>query len=325
MLSRIQCALLGLCVCLTGCAPGDHVGDWLWWPGFNPISTAYIDQVPVHDVALEVQCEIYDFLEDGDKQTKNRLLDPKKGAGVVLILQTDLSGSVQYVGVNLSKLGFPNLAELVTATNKVPSLQAKGTGKTTISAEVDFTILQTDTKPSPGQETLPNMVLKKDDVDKQYDYVNATFNPDPKKKGAFLPTTVASDPKKNWFPPVSEIKSKCKAPYSWENLRRKYLYLWLDNWLTQYKGYLDKKTKDEPWVCNTKVTLKSAFQIVVDVSAGVNAFMVPPIILPISGFNVDGSPDWQHSIAITFALQDAGPEGHSNYCSGLQGAQPSTK
>src|SRR5262249_40331284 len=121
MLPRIRCALLALsfCASLVGCAEdGYHVGDWLWWPSLTPITSYYIDQIPVHDVAFEVQCEIYTFLRD---PANRNLLDPNKGAGVVLTLQTDLSGTVTYTGINLSKLGAPSLAELVTASNKVPS------------------------------------------------------------------------------------------------------------------------------------------------------------------------------------------------------------
>ena len=238
MLSRVQCVLLAvLCsVSLAGCA-----GDFLWWLGFNPVTAAYVYNVPVHDVALEVQCEIYKFLDDEKEKNKQLqrsrggrpsdylLLANNGGAGVGLVLQTDLSGSVQYVGIDLSKLGFPSLATLVTQTNKTPSLQAKGTGKATLSAEVDFVIQQT--------------------------------------KDVRFPADCANRP-----------------------VYQAYLELWLNDWLSHYKSYEAWSAHDDPFICNTKVTLKSAFQVVVDVSAGVNAFMAPPIILPISGFNVDASP-----------------------------------
>jgi hypothetical protein len=132
------------CTTLGGCG-NFRTGDWLWWPGFDTVTAAYTYQIPVHDVALEVQCELYEFLEWEAKEhnvTPN-LFNPGKGAGVSLLLQTDLSGSVQYVGIDLTKLGFPSLAALVTQTNKVPSLQAKALGKSTVSAQVDFAVAQT--------------------------------------------------------------------------------------------------------------------------------------------------------------------------------------
>jgi hypothetical protein len=331
VLSRLQCALLLLCcLALVGC--GGVGGDFLWWPSFHYYPTAYTNAVPVHDVALEVQCEIYRFLDNengpNEKASKgSELLDPSKGAGVVLILQTDLSGSVQYVGINLSKLGFTSLAELVTATNKVPSLQAKANGQATISAEVDFTVAQSRTAP-PAKETIPpNIALKKSDFDKSTIYENVEFKDvDPKHpNGEFhaKPTLAAQQ---SPFP-----QANCgKAPFY-----RAYLELWLDDWLSRYKPYReDSLQKGEPFVCGTKVTLKSMFKVLYDVSAGVNAFAAPPIILPISGFNVDASPDYSHSIAISFALQDPkhfpgdrpGGQNHQNYCSALgAGTQPAVK
>jgi hypothetical protein len=113
-----------------------------------------------------------------------------------------------------------------------------------------------------------------------------------------------------------------------------YLELWLDDWLVGYKKYREEHLDEvEPFVCGTKVTLKSMFKVLYDVSAGVNAFVAPPIILPISGFNVDASPDYSHSIAISFALQDQKhfPDGvssqnHEKYCNALgAGTQPAVK
>jgi hypothetical protein len=255
MLSRVQCALLALffCASLVSCA-----GDYLWWPGFNPITTAYTNQVPVHDVALEVQCEIYSFLEKEENEhipQDSRLLDPTKGAGVVLILQTDFSGSVQYVGIDLSKLGFPSLASLVATTGKAPSLQAKGTGKTTISAEVDFSVLQTDASPAMKPKKPPDTVLKQSDIINKVPYENATFKLSTQVPGAWEPKR-APDPS-TYFPNVNDIKNDCiyKIP-----LERKYLYLWLDEWLYRYRTYINTSVVDEPFICNTKVTLKSAWQ-----------------------------------------------------------------
>jgi hypothetical protein len=281
---------------------------------------------------LEVQCEIYRFVdnENGPNQIARKgheLLDPSKGAGVVLILQTDLSGYVQYTGVNLSKLGFPSLAELVTTTtNKVPSLQAKANGQTTVSAEVDFTVAQSRT--APAKETAPpNIALKQSDYNKSTIYENVKFESVDKNhpNGKFHAKLVGAS-QQSPFPQADCLN----APFY-----RAYLELWLDDWLSRYKPYREKSLEEgEPFVCGTKVTLKSMFKVLFDVSAGVNAFAAPPIILPISGFNVDASPDYSHSIAITFALQDPKPfpgdvkngQNHENYCSALgAGTQPAVK
>jgi hypothetical protein len=263
MPSRIQRALLALCFCtgLAGCSGDYRTGDWLWWPGFNPITAGYTYQIPVHDVAFEVQCEIYKFLnEEPDKARP--LLAKDKGAGVSLNLQTDLSGSVQYVGVNLEKLGLNSLAELVTQTNKTPSLQAKASGKATVSAQVDFTVQQTKN---------PNFLAKCD----------------------------------KWLAPENAFKHA-------------YLQLWLDDWLFKYKPYQAWFYNDENFICGQKVTLKSQFLIGVDVSAGVNSFMAPPIILPISGFNVDANPDFTHYVQITLGLSDPPDIKNKPWCNAQQ-------
>lgn len=351
MLSRVQCALLVLlcCVTLVGC--GGVGGDWLWWPSFHYYPTAYTsgDVIPVHDVALEVQCEIYRFLDDENANKDHELLDPTKGAGVALILQTDLTGSVQYVGVDLKKLGFPNLAELVAASNKVPSLQAKAQGVSTISAEVDFTVAQYDpilNKPARAPPTVkpheppkpPNMALKKSDMsastpDSPIIYENAEFNQAPGHPAGELFAEGAKPVRATPLPifPPAECKPGAKNGPA---IYQPYLELWLDDWLRRYEDYRERSIQKVPFVCNTKITLKSMFKVLYDVSAGVNAFAAPPIILPISGFNVDASPDYSHSIAISFALHDPthfpgdqpGGPNHQKYCSTIgPGTQPAVK
>jgi hypothetical protein len=166
------------------------------------------------------------------------------------------------------------------------------------------------------------MLVRKPDISEKFDpnstiiYENAEFKPADQdhptgelwakqaKPGSAkpLPPNPGSAKPLPPFPPAH-----CeRAPFY-----RAYLELWLDEWLSRYKSYreesLQSLRKGEPFVCGTKVTLKSMFKVLYDVSAGVNAFAAPPIILPISGFNVDASPDYSHSIAISFALQDPKP------------------
>jgi hypothetical protein len=301
-------ALLG-CVSLGGCA-----GDFLWWPGFNPISTAYVDAIPVRDVAFEVQCEIYRFIDNENaNKTGPALLDPAKGAGVTLILQTDLSGSVQYTGVDLSKVGFTSLGSVVAASNKIPSLQAKGTGKATVSAEVDFVLAQSKTGPKDvGAKAPANMLIKTSDLKARYQ--NASFSPVPGQPGVFKPESATNQaPSTNYFPSANCANQN--------PVKHAFLELWLDDWLARYKSSETAYARTDPYVCNTKVTLKSQFQVVIDVSAGVNPIGQLPIILPISGFNVDASPDFSHSLQISFSLKDPDPK-HAAYCSALEGTQP---
>jgi hypothetical protein len=60
-------------------------------------------------------------------------------------------------------------------------------------------------------------------------------------------------------------------------------------------------------VCQPKLTISTQFQLLFDVSAGTNVFNAFPIILPISGLNIDGSPDYTHYLQIAFTLKQAAP------------------
>jgi hypothetical protein len=310
MRSCIRNVLIALffCTTLAGCA------DILWWPGFNPITTAYVDTIPVRRVATEIQCEIFRFI-DTENADKNNvpLLDPAKGATVSLILQTDLTGSVQYVGINLSKLGFTSAAQLVTATNNVPTLQAKGTIHDTISAEVDFVVAQTRKGPQKVASKAPaSALVKKTDIGGLYE--NASFKQISSDPAVFqAQESMSTNSPPSYFP---------VADCSHQNpLAHAYLELWLQDWLLKYKNSEETDQKSLQFVCNTKVTLHSQFQIAADVSAGVNGVLNAPIILPISGLNVDASPSWQHSLQISFAIKDPDPK-HAAYCGGLEGTQP---
>jgi hypothetical protein len=126
-------AIGGACL-LGGCDP--------FFPSFEgPLgidkSTAYI---PVGVVAKRVQCELTDFISDPNYQW---LLDPNGKATLSLKLETDHAGKVTWVGIDLSKLGpLASLNSLVAITNKVPSLQASGQVKSTITSQLDFNISQ---------------------------------------------------------------------------------------------------------------------------------------------------------------------------------------
>jgi hypothetical protein len=122
---------------LSGCA------DILPWPGFEstPAAMSYAEQIPASAVAEQVRCELADFVAtDAGAQ---QLLDPNGGAAVQLKLTTDLQGSVTFLGINLSGLGLGALAQLVSKSNNIPSLQLKAQGKSTVASQIDFVLPQT--------------------------------------------------------------------------------------------------------------------------------------------------------------------------------------
>ena len=117
---------------LSGCGP--------FLPGFEGILGihSWTHNVPVSAVATTVQCELKDFL-----QTHSRYLDPKKSAAVQLTLQSDNSGGVTYVGIDLNRIGLSSVAELVSSQNKAPNLQAGLQGKSVTSSQIEFDVPQT--------------------------------------------------------------------------------------------------------------------------------------------------------------------------------------
>jgi hypothetical protein len=292
----------------------------LWWPGFNPVTGSYVANIPVHSVATEVQCEMYAFL---DKEAKNPspkgpLLDESRGATVTLKLTTDLSGSVAYVGINLAKLGVPSLSSLVAVTNKIPTLQAKGNVKSTLAAEIDFVVAQSKKAPisKPAESSV---FLPKEEVDyitrNSIKFVNATFEQEKNSTLFAVQPNTAGTPSHPRFYPATECYRRDLVSVA----NHSFFYLFLDDWLVNFKRSEQKYPK---FVCNSKLTLTTAFTVGLDVSAGVNAFLTPPLILPISGLNIDANPDYVHQLTVSFALKD-NDEKHARYCKGIEGTQPS--
>jgi hypothetical protein len=117
---------------LGGCAP--------FLPGFEGILGvhSWTHNVPVSAVATTVQCELKVFV-----RSHSRYLDPSKSAAVQLSLQSDNSGAVTYVGIDLNRIGLGSLAQLVSSQNKAPNLQAGLQGKSVTSSQIEFDVPQT--------------------------------------------------------------------------------------------------------------------------------------------------------------------------------------
>lgn len=93
----------------------------------------------------------------------------------------------------------------------------------------------------------------------------------------------------------------------------KWFRLWLSKALRQYKTRLlvkeDYRASDQTFadgVCQPKLTITTQFQLLFDVSAGTSILQSIPIIFPVSGLNIDASPDYTHFIQIIFSLRPYG-------------------
>jgi hypothetical protein len=265
-----------------------------FFPSFEGILgiDAWIHDVPVNQVATQVQCELQDFLSVPKNQS---YFDRSKSATLSLTLEVDESGSVQYLGIDLNKLGLTSLANLISTSNKVSSLQAKGTLKSAVSSQIDISVPQT-------YETLPaKSTIVKD---------SATG----------IPTL---DSKRNQITkpgePIIGLKYVDCPPRAKGLLTHLDLATWLDKFFTNV--FADPEKNMNSQACLSKITLKTQFTIVADLSAGVNPLVGTAFILPISGWTFDVNPSFQHSLSLAFSLKQ--PLGSNNKCPTDPGTQPS--
>ena len=116
-------------------------GCGYFFPGFEgPLGLhSYIHNIPVGRITTQLECELRDFIENSKY---GAVLDQTQTAGLTIVFQTDQSGTFQYIGIDLKKFGLGGIANLIAASNKTPSLQAKIQGKTTASSQLDLTIPQ---------------------------------------------------------------------------------------------------------------------------------------------------------------------------------------
>jgi hypothetical protein len=128
---------------LCGCA------DLLPYPSFgNALGIpSYTRNVYVKDVVTQVECELYQFLKEYEKQENQKnypvILDPDERATIKLSLQGELGGGLTYLGLDLSNTALATLAQFIAVNkDKIPTLAAGGRAKGVVTTEVDMSIPQ---------------------------------------------------------------------------------------------------------------------------------------------------------------------------------------
>jgi hypothetical protein len=223
---------------------------------------SYIHDIPVGRVTTELQCELGAFLHE---EQNHHILDRAKPATVTIKFQTDQSGTFQYVGIDLSKIGLPGLANLIAPSNKVPSLQAKGQVKTTAFSQLDLAIAQT-------YKNYPIPKLKSSDPQRTISGLIHT-NCDPSRK------LLASLSLQGWLDRFFDHIGRNPA-----------------NW--------DAGRDPQAWksVCLSRITLSTQIVLVLDVSAGVNPLVATTFVVPVSGETFDYNPSATQSLTIVLSL-----------------------
>jgi hypothetical protein len=284
--------------------PVGGCSDILPYPSFGGplaggLTLNYVQDLKVPAVTHQVECEIRRFIKSQPLGGGTEpFLDPSKVASVQMNLQTDLSGTVSYIGIDLSKIGLTPLADLIAQSNKVSSLQAKTTFKGTVSSQIELNVPQAlsyDRKDPPlAQPPLPARPRF------QLSRVNGdTFQLTRLDDGA----VDQAKPAKR-FPGARGLGSLEPRDCVENIFSSVTTRLFIDEWLSNFVTAMDVGTAGNglQWACMTKITLKSQFQVVADVSAGVNPFFGSAFLLPVSGLSGDINPSFTHSAQITFTL-----------------------
>jgi hypothetical protein len=81
---------------------------------------------------------------DPESKTKKCAATDPVYADVQLFLQQDTMGNVTYIGIDLNKLGLEPLAQLISLSNKAPSLSISGQANATVKSQLDFQVPQKD-------------------------------------------------------------------------------------------------------------------------------------------------------------------------------------
>jgi hypothetical protein len=123
------------------------------------------------------------------------------------------------------------------------------------------------------------------------------------------------------------LQRECPRSTFWQKAKYSWFYLYLKEALTRYreKFYAHQGASGTflGHVCQAKLTTSTQFQLLFDASAGANVLNALPIVLPISGLNVDASPDYTHYLQIGFTLRQ--DMNGTDACAAIQPKNPPPK
>lgn len=270
---RIPCVrafLLSMTATLSGCA--EFLPTAL--PSFDgPFSVGRLTKsVPLGDIETQIQCEIKSFLEDPETaESANSMLDPEEAATVTFTYQSELDGKASFIGVDLAKVGLTGIANLITSTNKVPSLQASVQAKAVVSDADVFLVPQTSRD------------------------IRYVYNKHLHKPSVLL---------------IRGLKGLDCGKYETGGLGKLFIKEWLagkfdkNNTKNVHGGYLYGVATNQSRACRKQTNLKTSIALIFDASAGVNPLFAATYILPISGFTGDISPQFTATLEIDFAVQN---------------------
>jgi hypothetical protein len=300
---------------ISGCA---------FLPGFSLFETPTLYYIPVGEVANQVACELQEFIaqhemeikRDEDKAAREGtaavakegtaayahhkwVLAADEDVKVVLTLQSDEQGYVNFTGINAAQLGFASLQELILSTTSgkttVPSLAAKMTAKRTKTVAIIFSV-------SPTALQRDTIKIKAENgADKTITQNCAEWEKTETPAGRLY----LRDWLNNYFETINfgtDTKPmERKKPYEDTNLTDTLLHI----------GRPIAPPEHVPAQFKIQsVELSTTLLLIADVSAGATPTLLgngSAFIVPINGLSVDYNPDYSHKIDLTINMCDNTP------------------
>jgi hypothetical protein len=246
-------------------------------------------------------------------------LDPTKLASLSLKLQVDETGNLTWVGIDLKKLGLSSIANEITVVNNIPSLQAKGQLKSTISSQVDLSVPQAIGDVTTSGDVSTQSGAKKNIERDAKGNITVTAVADPPPPPPAVAPAPAAAPQTKKKPikinGLNHIANECEDSFFLPNRGRGlftplFLKKWMDRFFRNFDE--DKKRRNEeaqrdgisitPVACMSKLTLQTQFMVGVDVSAGTGPIIGSAFIIPISSLNIEYDPQFTHSLTMALSL-----------------------
>lgn len=229
------------------------------------------EHIPKNEIAAQVACELREFLSHDAISVDKVQLDKKKPANISLNLQTEVTGSVAYLGIDLSVL---SLDKFITLSSGRSSLLARIQGRTTVSSQLDFNLPQT---------------------------LHA-----PKEKKTERATKAKGNVSKKFFGLLDAGVDVCEGPLTYSS--RLGLHNELRKF---FLGSATSNTGVMKLACQHKLTYKTGLQILVGAGVGVLPLgtSAAKFLVPVNLLNADLAPAFTHTLTIVFNLADTNNPG----------------
>jgi hypothetical protein len=271
-----------------------------YFPTFSGLTPAghFVADIPVAEVLKQVKCEVQTFLQEEaikvrENQRKHKLLqiDEDLPTQIDLTLKTDETGFLTFTAIDYRRLGFASLAALISAKNPpgdlTPFLNATGQARAVRSVTVSLLIPQLPPNRSQQMQNAPDCVRENFFRDANKLYIKEWLN-------RFM----------DKLDDVPVEKSDLVAVTKPQKIDAHIKGATISGKVTSATERVNPTRFVEDVVLN-QIQMSTEFHIVVDVTAGINAFhfttpktgyYLIPVKMPPT---VEVKADYYHTLTIT--------------------------